>query len=90
MAYDAPMTEVDLFELQNSVMSNDHSKYALYTVDGSTHIVVNDKDANVQYKLSYSYKDSGNSNKFLFKAIFKRQPYCDSTPVLYRYVIFCE
>ena len=94
LAYDTPMSEVDLFELQNTVMSNDHSKFALYTTPSTTgnttHIVMNDEDETVKYQLSYSYKDTGNTNNLMFKAIFTRQPYCLSTPSLFRYIIFCE
>lgn len=89
-AHDTPMTLVDIFDLQNIVLSNDHSKYALYKMNNKTYIVVNDSNQAVKYKINYDYSSTDNNKQLLFKAVLKRQPYANTTPVLYRYVIYCE
>ena len=84
-----PMTYVSLFELQNKVLSNDHSKYSLYEAGGKTHIVINHEDTDIKYAISYTY--SGQQiDTVLFKAVLSRQEDVNTTPVLRRYMIYCE
>jgi hypothetical protein len=81
-----PLELVSLHDLQYNVKSNDRSKYALYTINDKSYVILNHAVPGMEYDFYFNYVEGDAKDTILFKAeLMKNEQHSSISPKLKSY-----